>query len=143
MKYQLKIVRFHSDFFLCELHLYLILCHRHIIVDIYSSLGSVVACSLCIAAYHHLDKTMEVSRVHLFDIITQYRAIFSDDEPIMRSHSHHSERNVYQPGLLHSWVIQKVRTSSAMSRHGTFYLLCSGSTCYLCQCMKWWHVVTC
>lgn len=66
--------------------------------------------SSCVAAYHHIDKTMELSRVNLFDIITQYRAIFSDDELFPHTQSHHTDRRAHQPGLLHSWVIQKVRT---------------------------------
>lgn len=32
--------------------------------------------------HQHLSKVMDTTRVHLFDIVTQYRALFSDDDVI-------------------------------------------------------------
>lgn len=56
--------------------------------------------------YHHINKTIETSRVHLFDIVTQYRAIFSDDDPIL---SMENEDSPMYGNLFHCWIAQKVQ----------------------------------
>ena len=56
-------------------------------------------------AYQHLSKTIEASRVHLFDIMTQYRAIFPDDDPLIIGQGSGSLLG----GLFYQWVNEKVR----------------------------------
>lgn len=56
--------------------------------------------------YYHITKTIETSRVHLFDIVTQYRAIFSDDDPIL---SMENEDSPIYGNLFHCWILQKVQ----------------------------------
>lgn len=43
--------------------------------------------------------------MHLFDIITQYRAIFSDDDPGLLADD--DESSSYS-GLFHAWIVRKV-----------------------------------
>ena len=68
----------------------------------YEALWLIVGCS---PAYYHITKTLEASRVHLFDIITQYRAIFSDEDPLLPTMKEDAPN---EAALFHGWVVQKV-----------------------------------
>ena len=58
-----------------------------------------------------MTKVIDASRVSLFDIITQYNAIFSDNEPIYTSNDDKRQSNA---SILHSWVLHKVRGLSSI-----------------------------
>lgn len=55
-------------------------------------------------AHQRLNKTIELTRVCLFSIITQYRAIFNDDEHNIINTDRKFNENV----IFYSWLHDKV-----------------------------------
>ncbi|XP_044749420.1 conserved oligomeric Golgi complex subunit 8 [Coccinella septempunctata] len=55
---------------------------------------------------HHLNKVIEITRVNLFNIVTQYRAIFDDEDqnPLEILKSNHVNHNV----IFFSWISEKI-----------------------------------
>ena len=66
------------------------------------------------SAYYHITKVIEASRVHLFDIVTQYRAIFSDDDPIFMMDD---DQTINYSNILHAWISRKVSSSFSFNCH--------------------------
>jgi hypothetical protein len=70
--------------------------------------------------YNHISKTIEEYRIHLFDIITQYRAIFADDELITNGNtSTNNQEKIFgnflnrdaaiESKLFYYWLQQKIK----------------------------------
>ena len=61
-------------------------------------------------AYTFISKTIESSRVHLFDIITQYKAVFSHPVNVGTDGAGPTSEGDASGGLLSGWVLQRVTT---------------------------------
>ena len=67
--------------------------------------------------YHHISKTIEENRIHLFDIITQYRAIFSDEDLLVSNMQQQVITNILlstnkdasESKLFFCWLQQKIK----------------------------------
>ena len=88
-------------------------------IDRCSSLEFVLLSLVCflLSAYYHIAKVIEASRVHLFDIVTQYRAIFSDDDQVFLVHG---DSNINHSDILHAWIGRKVTVSDAQYTNKTY-----------------------
>lgn len=56
-----------------------------------------------LSANLHITKTIELSRIHLFNIIMQYRAMFNDDEIIPGR-----DTSINESAIFHHWIEEKV-----------------------------------
>ena len=61
-------------------------------------------------AHQHATKCLEQLRVHLFDVCTQYRAVFADDEPTTANARlrRPDALPTNLPAIYHCWMLRKV-----------------------------------
>ncbi|KAH9367987.1 hypothetical protein HPB48_010092 [Haemaphysalis longicornis] len=85
-------------------------------------------------AYTHLTRVVEACRVHLFDIVTQYRAIFSDDDPLAGLGG---GKDSDQPGatIFYSWITSQVSRFLATVEQDLSQELTGRLDAVLSQCM--------
>lgn len=57
-----------------------------------------------LSANLHIAKTIELSRIHLFNIITQYKAMFNDDELIIPGR----DLTLNESAIFYHWLEEKV-----------------------------------
>jgi hypothetical protein len=66
--------------------------------------------------YHYICKTIDENRVHLFDIITQYKALFSDDDLTITSLQQNTsgyllntqQKDNSESKLFNCWILEKI-----------------------------------
>ena len=89
-------------------------------------------------AYLHISKTIDACRVHLFDIVTQYKALFPDDDSILAGIHGNSGRRA-DGTLFCGWLNSKVRNKKCLvCMYGTLCAILTRCACirfYLC-CMS-------
>ncbi|XP_067009932.2 conserved oligomeric Golgi complex subunit 8 [Anabrus simplex] len=56
-------------------------------------------------AKEHLNRTIELTRIHLFTILTQYKATFTDEDPIIPSTR---DQNINENAIIFSWLTEKI-----------------------------------
>nr|XP_037278750.1 conserved oligomeric Golgi complex subunit 8-like [Rhipicephalus microplus] len=83
-------------------------------------------------AYTHLTRVVEACRVHLFDIVTQYRAIFSDDDPLAGLGK---DRNEPGATIFYSWITSQVSRFLNIVEHDLSSELSGRLDSVLSQCM--------
>ena len=64
-----------------------------------------------LSAYLHVSKTIEACRVHLFDVVTQYKAIFPDDDSVLVGIRGGSSQQ-FEGALFCGWLNSKVRNAA-------------------------------
>ncbi|XP_045118300.1 conserved oligomeric Golgi complex subunit 8-like [Portunus trituberculatus] len=82
-------------------------------------------------AYQHIIKVVEASRVHLFDIVTQYRAIFSDDDNRFGL----GDPEVNEQAIFHGWILHKVNQFIRLVERDLQRGVGSNLEAVLAQCM--------
>ncbi|XP_068216914.1 conserved oligomeric Golgi complex subunit 8 isoform X2 [Palaemon carinicauda] len=81
--------------------------------------------------YQHVIKVVEASRVHLFDIVTQYRAIFSDDD----SRFGLCDNEINDQAIFYGWILHKVNHFIQLVKKDLECGLGSNLESVLAQCM--------
>lgn len=58
--------------------------------------------------YTHITKNIEICRINLFDIVTQYRAIFSDDSDLTSPFTNESADKPSERSIFQCWLVNRI-----------------------------------